>query len=90
LTGAAYFTFLGLVGALLYVFIWSRSFDELKRYENVRHVVVGALAGFVYSVLHSEYSFPNAVMAMVVGYFGPDLVQAVMERARVAPRRRAA
>lgn len=64
------------------MFIWSRSFEELKRFESVRHVVVGVVVGYIYSILHSDYNFPNAIMSVVAGYFGVDFVQGLFERLR--------
>ncbi|MEM2352454.1 MAG: hypothetical protein QXT26_08620 [Thermoproteota archaeon] len=78
------YPFLGLVGALLYVLIWSRKWEDLRTYEVFRHLAVGVVSGYIYSILHTEYSFPNSVMAVVVGYFGPDLMQALLERLRAA------
>lgn len=51
-------------------------------YETLRHLAVGALAGVFYCMLHRERGFPDSVMAVVVGYFGPDVVQGMMERLR--------
>jgi len=43
-------------------------------------MAIGFISGFIYSLLHSEHNFPNSVMAVVVGYFGPDLIEAILER----------
>jgi len=84
---ALYFAFMGLLGSILYIFIWSKSFDQLKSFESVRHLVVGVIVGYLYSILHSDYNFPNAVMSCVAGYFGVDFVQGLFERlkARLTP-----
>lgn len=42
--------------------------------------MVGALSGVFYWMLHGEWTFPDAVVAVIIGYFGPDLIQAIMER----------
>jgi len=75
-----HFIAMGIIGAVLYVLIWSRSWQDLKQYEVVRHLAVGAIVGYVYGILHSDYNFPNAIMSIVAGYFGPDFIQALMER----------
>lgn len=82
-----YFAFMGLLGAVLYIFIWSRSFEELKSFQSVKHLVVGVIVGYLYSVLHSDYNFPNAIMSVVAGYFGVDFIQGLFERlkARLTP-----
>lgn len=77
-----YFALSGLLGASLYVLIWSRTWRDLATYESFRHLAVGVLSGVFYWMLHSEYNFPNAVMGAVVGYFGPDLLQGIMEKLR--------
>jgi len=79
---SVYFALSGLLGAVLYVLIWSRAWRDLLKYEVFRHLAVGALSGVFYHMLHTKYNFPNAVMAVVVGYFGPDLIQGVMEKLR--------
>jgi len=78
------FAFLGLIGALLYVLIWSKTWEDLKTYESFRHLLIGVLSGYVYSIMHSEYNFPNSVMSIVVGYFGPDIIQAIFEKLKAA------
>lgn len=75
-----YFAFLGLVGALLYILVWSTEWRDLYSYESFRHMAIGFISGFIYSLLHSEHNFPNSVMSVVVGYFGPDLIEAILER----------
>ena len=75
-----YFAFLGFIGALLYVLIWAKSWQDLKSFETMRHLVIGLITGYVYAILHSEYNFPNSVMAIVIGYFGPDIIQALFEK----------
>lgn len=78
-----YFTFMGTLGAVLYVLTWSRDWGDVVRFESVRHVAIGAIIGYVYFVLHSEHNFPNSIMAMVAGYMGSDFVQSLVERFRV-------
>ncbi len=80
MSNAVYFALSGLLGAVLYVLIWSKTWRDLATYEAFRHLAVGALSGVFYWMLHSEYNFPNAVMSTVVGYFGPDLLQGIMEK----------
>jgi uncharacterized membrane protein YeaQ/YmgE (transglycosylase-associated protein family) len=79
-----HFILMGIIGAVLYVLIWSRNWEDLKQYEVVRHIAVGAIVGYVYGILHSDYNFPNAIMSIVAGYFGPDFIEGLMERLRPA------
>jgi len=76
------YTVHGALGAFLAILMWSKSFRDLKTYETFQHVLIGAISGYIYYYLHSEYSLPNSLMAIVVGYFGKDFVEALMERLR--------
>jgi uncharacterized membrane protein YeaQ/YmgE (transglycosylase-associated protein family) len=70
----------GFLGALLATWLWAKSFKDLYSFEAVRNYIVGLIIGYVYSLLHSQYNFPNAVMSIVAGYFGKDFIEAVFER----------
>jgi len=70
----------GFLGSLLATLMWSKSAKDLYSFEAVRNYVVGLIIGYVYSLLHSHYNFPNAVMSIVAGYFGKDFIEAVFER----------
>jgi len=78
--GEPYFMLMGFLGALLYVLIWAKRASDLKSFEALRHIVIGVIVGYIYSVLHSNYDFPNAIMSLVAGYFGVDFIQALVER----------
>jgi len=79
---AIHFTFMGFLGATLYVLVWAKSFRDLKSYEAFRTLVVGAIVGYIYALLYGNYNFPDSIMAVVAGYFGVDFVEAIMERLR--------
>jgi len=70
----------GLLGGLLYVLMWTKTTKELKDYNNIKRVFMGAIVGYVYFFLHSDYNFPNGVMAFVAGYMGTDFIEALMEK----------
>jgi hypothetical protein len=72
----------GLLGAFLATILWARSPRDLYSFDAARNYAVGLVAGYVYWLLHSEYSFPNALMSIVAGYFGKDFVEAVVQRFR--------
>jgi len=80
------FIILGILGALAYVILWSKGFQELLSYTSVRHVVVGAIVGYVYTVLYSDYNFPNQIMCFVAGYMGPDFIEGLLERFKPKPK----
>jgi uncharacterized membrane protein YeaQ/YmgE (transglycosylase-associated protein family) len=71
---------MGFLGALLYVLVWSRKIEDLKDYNNMRHLIIGLIVGYIYSILHSDYNFPNGIMSLVAGYMGPDFIQALIEK----------
>jgi len=74
------FVVLGFLGGSAYVLLWSKGYEELKSYANFRHAVVGAITGYVYSILYSGYNFPNFIMAFIAGYMGTDFLQGILER----------
>ncbi|MEM1843799.1 MAG: hypothetical protein QXD75_04670 [Desulfurococcaceae archaeon] len=77
-----HFALSGLLGAALYVLVWSKGWRDLVRYESFRHLAVGVLSGVFYFLLCSNHGFPDSVMAVVVGYFGPDFLQGIMDKLR--------
>jgi len=77
-----HFIFMGFLGSLLYVLVWSKSAKDLASYESCRTLVVGSIVGYLYGLLHFNYGFPDLVMASVAGYFGVDFIEGVFERLR--------
>ncbi|MEM2447921.1 MAG: hypothetical protein QXT14_03085 [Candidatus Bathyarchaeia archaeon] len=77
-----HFILMGWLGAFLYVLIWAKSWQDLKKFESVRHMVVGLIVGYVYQILHSNYSWPDLFCSMIAGYFGSDFIQALVEMFR--------
>lgn len=76
------FIVLGLLGALVYVILWSKTYADLLSYSSFRHVIVGSVVGYVYSILYSDYGFPDFIMCFVAGYMGPDFIEALIEKMR--------
>jgi len=74
------FIFSGFLGGVLYILCWSKSVKELKEFNNLKRIVVGAIIGYIYFFLHSDYNFPNGIMALVAGYMGTDFIEALVER----------
>jgi len=73
-------TFMGLLGGVANVILWAQDWNDLKQFKSFRQIVIGGIVGFVYTYLHSEYAFPNMVMAFVAGYMGTDALQGIIER----------
>jgi len=70
----------GLIGAFLSTLFWAKELNYLKTFDALRNIIVGAIAGYIYYLMHSEYNFPNGLMSLVFGYFGKDLIEAVFEK----------
>lgn len=77
-----WFVFLGLVGGVTHVVVKAEGWDDLKEFRAFKRSVLGAICGLVYYNLHSDYSFPNTVMAFVSGYMGTDFILSIVERFR--------
>jgi len=70
----------GLIGSFLSTLFWAKDKYDLKTFDALRNIIVGAIAGYIYYLMHSEYNFPNGLMSLVFGYFGKDLIEAVFEK----------
>jgi len=74
------FIVLGLLGGFANVLLWSKGWKDFTSLESCRYLVLGAIIGYLYTYLHSDYNFPNFVMTFVAGYMGPDFIQGILER----------
>lgn len=77
-----HFILMGFLGAVLYILIWAKKLEDIYKFESVRHMVVGAIIGYIYTILYSEYGFPDLIMCLIAGYWGSDFVKALVERFR--------
>jgi len=75
-----HFTVQGLLGAFAAALFWAKGWQDLKSFECLRHLIVGAILGYLYSILHSEYNWPNLIVAFIFGWMGKDAVEAIVER----------
>jgi uncharacterized membrane protein YeaQ/YmgE (transglycosylase-associated protein family) len=71
---------MGAIGAFLAVLVWSKEAKELYSFDSLKSLCVGAIVGYLYSLLYENYSFPDLIMACVAGYFGKDFVEAFFEK----------
>jgi hypothetical protein len=53
---------------------------DLTKFCALRNYVVGAIGGYIYYYLHSDYNFPNGFIAIVFGYFSKDIIESLFER----------
>lgn len=75
-----HFIVMGLLGGLAYVLVWAKGWDDLKSFHAVRRLILGAVIGYVYNFLYSDWSFPNMVMSFVAGYMGTDFIEAIVKK----------
>lgn len=71
---------MGLLGGSTDVIINASGWDDLKTFSAFRRTVIGAVVGFIYMFLHTDYGFPNFVMTFVAGYAGTDFIQGLAEK----------
>jgi len=65
-----------VIGGVAYVFFHSIGDRNLI----IRHLILAGIAGYVYWNLYSNYNLPNAFVSLIVGWFAPDFIQAIMEK----------
>jgi len=77
-----YFVLVALLGGTAFVFFESRTWEDLRKYRNVRHLVLAGIAGFVWFLLYSEWGFPNLVVAFIAGWFAPTFLESFVKRVK--------
>jgi len=64
------------IGALGYCLFWK----IYEKNELLRHLGLAIIGGYIYYLMYSQWTFPNLIMSIVIGWFAPDLVSSIMER----------
>jgi uncharacterized membrane protein YeaQ/YmgE (transglycosylase-associated protein family) len=77
-----HFVLMGGIGGFLSVIIWAKEAKELYTFYALKSVVIGFIVGYLYSLLHTNYGFPDLIMSTVAGYFGKDFIEALFEKLR--------
>jgi len=77
------FTLNGLLGGLACALLHAESFREVLSYTSVRAIVLGAVGGYIYYYMFTEWRLPDSVMAFVFGYAFKDFVEALYEKGRL-------
>jgi hypothetical protein len=72
----------GLLGGVASALLWAKNWGDLRRFEFARVVILGAIGGYLYFLMHTEWSVPNGVVAFTFGYAFQDIVEGVAEKAR--------
>lgn len=75
-----YFTVMGFLGGVAYCLTWAESWEQVKSFKYSKRMILGVIIGFLYNSLHSEYDFPNFVMAFVAGWMGTDFLLGIIEK----------
>jgi hypothetical protein len=70
----------GLLGGVASALIWAKGWQDLKKYETFRSIVLGAIGGFLYYLMHTEWNLPNGVVAFAFGYAFQDIVEGLVEK----------
>jgi hypothetical protein len=78
-----YYTIAGLLGGLASALIWAKSWEDLKAFDFTRSIVLGAVGGYLFYMMHSEWNIPNGVVSFVFGYTFKDAIEALVERVRL-------
>lgn len=65
-----------VIGAIAYIYFNSVT----ERDKRIRHIILAGIAGYIYFYLYSEHNYPNSFMAIVVGWFAPDLIEGIMKK----------
>jgi hypothetical protein len=76
----ALFVISGLLGGVASALLWAKSWGDLRRYETFRSIVLGAIGGFLYYLMHTEWSLPNSVVAFAFGYAFQDIVEGLIQK----------
>jgi len=75
---------MAFLGAVVYVLLEAKKWRDLMRFKSVRHIIIGIVVGYVYSILYTEYNYPNLIMCFVCGFFGTSFIESVVRRFRPA------
>lgn len=75
-----WFVLMGTLGGISYVFMVSTSWSAFLEFESHKRIILGAIIGFLYFYLHSDWGYPNAVMTWVSGYVGPSFIDNLISK----------
>lgn len=80
-----WFIVLGFLGGIIHVVMDAESWSDLKKFGAFKASVLGAASGFIYSILYSDYNFPNSIMTIISGYCGTDFIINLIEKYKHKP-----
>ena len=76
------FTINGLLGGLVCALLHAKSFNEILTYTSIRAIILGAIAGYIYYYMFTEWNFPNSIMAFIFGYSFKDMFESLYVKYR--------
>ena len=68
------------IGALAYVWFWSKKWEDLISFKAAKCVVLGAFAGLVYYFMRLQWNTPDLVITAMVGWFASDFLSAMSRK----------
>jgi 4-amino-4-deoxy-L-arabinose transferase-like glycosyltransferase len=72
----------GLLGGAASALLWAKNWRDLRRFEFARAVILGAIGGYLYFLMHTEWNVPNGVVAFTFGYAFQDVIEGAVERVK--------
>jgi hypothetical protein len=73
----------GLLGGLANGLLWARGWQDLKAFDFARSIILGAIGGHLFYMMHSEWNIPNGVVAFVFGYCFKDVIEGLVEKVKL-------
>lgn len=75
-----FYAFLGLLGGITRALLKAHTWGELKRFVNVRDVVLGVIGGYVYGMMVLTWHAPDAVVTFFFSYAFTDIIDIVSKK----------
>ena len=72
----------GLLGGIASALLWAKGWEDVRKFEFVRSVILGAIGGFLYFLMHSEWNLPNSVVCFFFGYSFKDIIEGLAEKVK--------
>lgn len=79
------FVLMGLLGGLTYVLFSAEERRDLYSFDAFRRYALGLIMGYIYSYMHSDWNYPNAVTSFVYGLSATFIIENILERVKRKP-----
>jgi uncharacterized membrane protein YeaQ/YmgE (transglycosylase-associated protein family) len=74
------FTVLGTFGGSTSALMSAKSYEDLKKFDTLKSIILGAIIGFIYTFLYSDHAFPDSIMSFVSGYMGESFITGLADK----------